>query len=56
MSAIKRPIEDEHRDANYQAHSNNKRKTATWETSVVSEHCIVDKIEDMLDKMPFFGQ
>jgi hypothetical protein len=53
ISSMKRPIEDEHEDGNYQARSGKKRKTVTQATSAVSEHCIVDKIQDLLDKKLF---
>ncbi len=39
ISSMKRPIEDEHEDGNYQARSGKKRKTVTQATSAVSEHC-----------------
>ena len=53
ISSMKRPIEDEHEDGNYQTRSSKKRKTVTQATSAVSEHCIVDKIQDLLDKKLF---
>ena len=53
ISSMKRSIEDEHEDGNYQARSSKKRKTVTQATSAVSEHCIVDKIQDLLDKKLF---
>ena len=52
-SSMKRTIVDEHEDGNYQARSNKKRKTVTQTTSAVSEHFIVDKIQDLLDKKLF---
>ena len=53
IASMKRPIENEHEDENYQLCRSKIRKTATQATSVVPEHCIVDKIEDLLDKTLF---